>query len=94
MKCSDRFHPSCLGQAANSKTSTCKHTTKKEENKQHLYNDIEIQYKIISVGNLYLKELLREVQEKNSILIQNNNLLLEDLEMLKNEKKIVNKQRE
>lgn len=53
--------------------------------------EIRSQNKILSIENSYLKILLKEVQEKNIILMQNNDLLVE--KMARNQiesKKIIN----
>lgn len=88
-KCFNIFHESCLIKEGNMKNAKCKHErlgnyqsslTEKED-------PVDTEKKILEIENLYLKQLMKEMTEKNQVLMQNNSLLLEKIKILEGNKK-------
>ncbi|KAK9877480.1 hypothetical protein WA026_018589 [Henosepilachna vigintioctopunctata] len=91
IKCGENFHFSCMNQAAKRRNAICVHqmtqvSNVEEDNESgschaQAFQFMEINLKLekVSAENILLKELLREVQEKNKILTENNNLLVQRL---------------
>lgn len=80
-KCFDIFHPKWMEWASNAKLTICKHEEgsihKLAEEIYELRNDKNFR----NIELQYLKELLRKVQEKNRILMDNNSLLMEKISL-------------
>lgn len=88
-KCKDIFHPSCLTQAATKKSTLCIHES---EISEEISEDPRVLLHIFQVRIQYLESLLSETQSKNSILVQNNELLTEKVRNLESSKKNENQQ--
>ncbi|XP_044754439.1 uncharacterized protein LOC123313565 [Coccinella septempunctata] len=76
VKCGDIFHPSCLLKSANRKNATCHHAPS-DEGQLKLNEEISIrnENKTLRIEIEYLKSLLDETRSKNTILLENNELL-------------------
>lgn len=68
--CKEKFHPACLSQAATQKTAVCKHSAEDKEKVEKTVN-------LLSVD--LLLRIIQELEEKNSLLQENNALLREKL---------------
>ncbi|KAL3282650.1 hypothetical protein HHI36_005825 [Cryptolaemus montrouzieri] len=82
IKCDEYFHPSCLVRAANKKSSSCRHDSVKTQDEietEDISDDIRVENKFMNMQVKYLTTFLKEVQCKNRILIDNNQLLLEKI---------------
>lgn len=80
-KCFDVFHPKCMEKSANLKSSTCKHEEGNIYKLAKEYSELQNEKDIMNVEIHYLKQLLKEVQEKNRILMENNSLLMEKVKI-------------
>lgn len=75
-KCNEIFHPKCMEQAANQKSSNCRHEEANVNKMAKEINELQTENKIMNIEITYLKQLLKETQEKNKILMENNSLLI------------------
>lgn len=78
-KCFEYFHNKCMEKSANQETSICKHDGGSIERLALEIRDLQTQNKIVNIELTYLKELLKETQEKNVILVEHNALLKEKI---------------
>lgn len=93
-KCFENFHPKCIEQAANQKSTYCKH---EEGNLRKLVREISELRKekdIMKIELTYTRQLLKEFQEKNEILMENNVLLRnQSIELKKPKPHNINKEK-
>lgn len=82
-KCFNIFHKLCIIKAANVRSSTCKH--KEMECNESISS--QVQYDVLEVENNLLKQLVKEMSEKNIILVEYNKLLQERIVLLEKNKK-------
>lgn len=79
VKCGQFFHPKCLLQAAAAKSAVCKHEAT---------NEVKIAKTLAATNNgdtvekSLLLRIIRELEEKNTILLENNQLLKEKVRFL------------
>lgn len=78
-KCCEIFHPKCMEQSANQKSTMCKHEEGNIEKLARELREIQGRNNLINMEVSYSKELLKESQEKNKTLMDNNALLLENI---------------
>ncbi|KAL3290263.1 hypothetical protein HHI36_023613 [Cryptolaemus montrouzieri] len=77
-QCKEFFHHSCLIKEASMKSSTCQHEVKSANSRNQGNTspmDSEVENKFLEMQVEYLQALLSQVQSKNLILIENNELL-------------------
>lgn len=83
VKCSEIFHPKCLKQSAGRKSAVCVHVaaaTIPTAVQQKRGRDCECREKEVEIQ--YLRKLLKECEDKNRLLEENNSLLREKIEFL------------
>lgn len=77
-KCKEIFHPSCLLKAASRKTTTCRHEVGiHSENEEE--SQLKMENRCLQIELSYIRVLLDESNSKNSILMENNQLLHEKI---------------
>lgn len=84
-KCARIFHPSCLTMAANRKTTPCFHVASKENENDEMVEEVpdhKTENTMLKMQVEYLNVLITEIRSKNSILIDNNALLMEKIQRL------------
>lgn len=81
IKCTEFFHPSCLARAAKMESTNCQHevsySNRNHENED--FPDLKSENKFLKMQVEYLNAIIVEIQSKNSILLENNKLLVEKI---------------
>ncbi|XP_044760183.1 uncharacterized protein LOC123317643 [Coccinella septempunctata] len=78
-RCYGIFHPGCMERSASVKSAVCKHERSSSDKRDDDIKELQTTNNILNIEISYLRALLKEVLEKNKILIENNNLLMEKL---------------
>lgn len=83
VKCESYFHPSCMVQAAKAKSATCIHGTQSEDVEQSEVRDgNSSENSPLDVENRLMLRIIKEMESKYELLMENNGLLKEKIVFL------------